>query len=146
MTRVVLDTNALASGSIAFQGTLASIIDAWRSGEFSLFVSPPILAELERTLEKPYFRQRLTVEQSSRFLVLLRRGATVSPITVQVQGVASHPSDDLVLATVISAKADYLVTGDANLQQLGSYESVTILSPREFLDLLTTHQLDFPRS
>ncbi len=146
MTRVVLDTNALASGAIAFQGTLASIIDAWRSGEFGLFVSPPILAELERTLEKPYFRQRLTAEQSSRFIVLLSRAATISPVTVQVQGVATHPEDDLVLATAISAKADYLVTGDANLQQLGSYESVTILSPREFLGLLTPHQLDFPRS
>jgi putative PIN family toxin of toxin-antitoxin system len=146
MTRVVLDTNALASGAIAFQGTLASIIDAWRSGEFSLFVSPPILTELERTLEKPYFRQRLTAEQSSRFIALLRRAATISPVTVQVQGVATHPADDLVLATAISAKADYLVTGDTNLQRLGSYESVTILSPREFLGLLTTHQLDFPRS
>ena len=144
MTRVVLDTNALASGAIAFQGTLASIIDAWRSGEFSLFVSPPILAELERTLEKSYFRQRLTIEQSSRFIVLLRRRATVSPITVPVQGVASHPEDDLVLATAISANADYLVTGDTQLQQLGQYEGVAILSPREFLGRLTPPRSGLP--
>lgn len=56
--------------------------------------------------------------------------------TVKVEHVASYPEDDLVLATAVSAKADYLVIGDGALQQLGVYEGVTILSPRAFLDIL----------
>jgi hypothetical protein len=31
---------------------------------------------------------------------------------------------------------DYLVTGDEQLQRLGRYESVRIVSPREFPDIL----------
>jgi predicted nucleic acid-binding protein len=55
--------------------------------------------------------------------------------------VATHPEDDLVLATAVSAHADYLVTGDRKLQRLGSYQGVRILSPREFLAVLAPERL-----
>ena len=147
MTIVVLDTNVLASGFASGPPSIpATLIDAWRAGKYTLVVSEHILAELSRTFARTYFRRRLSLNQVAADLALLRRQAIIMPVTDHVQGVATHPADDLVLATAISAKADYLVTGDTNLQQLGSYESVTILSPREFLGLLTTHQPDFPRS
>ncbi len=57
-------------------------------------------------------------------------------ITVVVDGVATHPEDDHVLATVVSARARYLVTGDKKRQRLRRYRGVTILSPRDFLILL----------
>lgn len=138
MIRVVLDANTLASGAITTTGTLASIIDAWRNGKYRLIVSEPILVELERTLQKPYFRKRLTNEQSSRFIMLLRKRTTISPIRTSVRGVATHPEDDLILATAASAKAAYLVTGDTKLVKLGTYSGVRILSPRAFLDILLT--------
>jgi putative PIN family toxin of toxin-antitoxin system len=134
--RVVLDANILASGAIAATGTLSRIIDAWRSGTFSVIVSAPILEELERTFQKPYFRRHLTDKQSSRFMMLLQRRATVSPITVAVHGIATDPEDDRILATAISAKADYLVTGDTKLQRLGTYQAVAILTPRKFVETL----------
>jgi putative PIN family toxin of toxin-antitoxin system len=80
----VLNTNMLASGAISATGTLSRIIDAWRSGQFRVIVSAPILDELERTFQKPYFRRYLSDKQSSRFLLLLRRRATVSPIGVSI--------------------------------------------------------------
>jgi putative PIN family toxin of toxin-antitoxin system len=135
--KVVLDTNILASGAISATGTLSTLVDAWRSGRFKVIVSVPILAELSATLQKPYFRRSLTATQSSRFLTLLRKRATVSPITVSVHGVATHPEDDVIVATAVSAKADYLITGDSKLQHVGMYRGVAILSPRRFVDTLT---------
>jgi uncharacterized protein len=134
--KAVLDTNILASGAISATGTVSTIVDAWRSGQFRVIVSTPILAELERTLQKPYFRRYLTEKQSSRFLKLLQRRASVSPIMVSVHEVATHQEDDVILATAVSAKADYLVTGDSKLQQVGTYQGVAILSPRRFLEIL----------
>lgn len=136
MRRVVLDANTLASGAVTTTGTLAAILDAWRSGKVSVIVSEPILVGLERTFQKPYFKRHLTADQSFRFLMLLRKRAIISPITVSVQAIATHPEDDLILATAVSAKADYLVTGDTKLQGLETYSGVRILSPRAFLDLL----------
>jgi predicted nucleic acid-binding protein len=46
-------------------------------------------------------------------------------------------TDDLILATALSAQADYLVTGDSQLQGLGAYRGVAIISPREFLSRLS---------
>jgi uncharacterized protein len=135
--KVVLGTNILASGAISTDGTLRAIVDAWRNGQFTVIVSAPILAELARTLQKPYFRQYLTEELSSRFLKLLQNRATISPITVSVHGIATHPEDDVILATAVSANADYLVTGDTKLQHVRTYKAVTILSLKQFLATLT---------
>jgi uncharacterized protein len=137
MKVVVLDTNILASGAISSTGTVSNIVDAWRSGQFRVIVSSPILDELARTFQKPYFRRYLTDTQSSRFLKLLRKRAAVSPITVSVHGVATHPEDDVILATAVSAKVDYLVTGDSKLERVGTYQGVAILSPRRFLETIT---------
>ncbi len=104
---------------------------------FELVISESILTELERTFQNPYFRGRLASTQVVANLALLRREAIIIPITTQVQGVATHPEDDLVLATAESAHADYLVTGDKKLQRLASYYQIIIFSPREFLDLLS---------
>ena len=88
-------------------------------------------------MSAPHFSQRLTIDQKARVIALLREEATVTPITTTVSGVATHPEDDFILATASSGKAGYVVTGDKQLQKLGSYQSVTILSPADFLATLT---------
>ncbi|MBM2826259.1 MAG: twitching motility protein PilT [Dehalococcoidia bacterium] len=142
MTTAVLDTNVLASGfaSQTADSIPAKVLDAWRARLFTLAVSEHILSELARTFSQPWFRRRLSPDQVAADLALLRRQTTVTPITTQVHGVATHPEDDLVLATALSAEAEYLVTGDSKLQKLGSYQCVTILSPRAFLELIINEQ------
>ena len=63
----------------------------------------------------------------------LEQLATRVVVTVVVSGIASHAEDDLVLAAAVSARVDYLVTGDKQLLKLGQYEGVIIVSPRDFL-------------
>jgi uncharacterized protein len=46
------------------------------------------------------------------------------------------PNDDMIVATAVKAKADFIVTGDRHLLALGSHDSIRIVTPREFLDLL----------
>jgi putative PIN family toxin of toxin-antitoxin system len=137
----VFDTNILASGTVSAAGPPGQVLDAWRAGHCELIVSEPILTELTRTLtSKPYFQARLTPEQIQRFEMLVRRRATMTPIIVAVHGVATHPEDDVILATAVSGKAHYLVTGDRKLQELGSYQGVSIVSPAAFLALLLAQQ------
>jgi putative PIN family toxin of toxin-antitoxin system len=119
---VVLDTNVLASGAIARPGsTLALLVDLMRIGAYQVAISQPILDELARTLATSYFSQRITASDSALYLLSTTAAATAVPITVAVHGVATHPEDDLILATALSAQADYLVTGDSQLQGLGAY-------------------------
>jgi putative PIN family toxin of toxin-antitoxin system len=133
---VVYDTNVLVSGTVSTTGAAAQLIDAWRSGQCTLITSEPILEEVIRTLAKPYFQAHLAASQIQDVERLLRRWAIVTPLTVTVQGVATHPEDDVVLATAVSGKAEYLVTHDKKLQGVEEYQGVKILRPYAFLDLL----------
>jgi predicted nucleic acid-binding protein len=64
---------------------------------------------------------------------VLRTAAVVTPLTVDVTGVATHPLDDFILATAIASGAYYLVMGDRKLRAITAFQGVTILTPREFL-------------
>ena len=99
-------------------------------------VSAEILTELLNTFADPYFRRQLTPEQIDAAQLLLQEEAISTPLTARISSVATHPEDDQILATAVSARAEYLVTGDKKLQQLGAYQGVHVVSPRAFLDLL----------
>ena len=126
----------LASGAVGSTGTVREILDAWADEQFELVISDPLMAELRRTLQKPYFQARSSERRIRAFLTILAQDATRTPITAQVSGAATHPEDDRILATAVSAQADYLVTGDIKLQRLGSYRAVRIVSPRAFREIL----------
>lgn len=140
MITTVLDTNVLASGIVAFHKPTppAQILGAWRAGEFQLIVSTHILDELKSTLEKPYFAKRITPQQVTGTITLFKEEAIVTRITTVLQRVATHPEDDLALAAAVSAKADYLVTGDQPLlRKVGnSYQGVKLVTPVNFLKVL----------
>ncbi len=139
MIVAVLDTNVLASGFIGEDkpdSTSGELVRRWRAKAFTLVISEHILAELADTFTDPYFTRRLAAPAIAAALDSLRLDAVMQPVTVDVAGVASHPEDDVVLATALSAGAPYLVTGDTPLQERGSYRGTRLLSPRQFLQLL----------
>ena len=144
MIIATLDTNVIVSGIIGYlraTSTPGALIRHIEDETFRLVISRHILKEVDRTLAQAYFTPRLmdirvrTVRSS-----LNKRGFFVS-ITDTVQGIATHPEDDLVLATAVSGNADYLVTGDKGLLSVGTYQGVTIVTPRAFLDILETPTL-----
>lgn len=138
MITAVLDTNTLVSAILVPHGIPARLLRAAYTREFACISSVPIVSEVLRTLgrsrvQRKYQVAAVDVERLRRFL---QSGLVATPITVQVQGVATHPEDDLILATAVSARADYLVTGDRQLLKLGSYQGVHIVSARDFLAAL----------
>lgn len=68
-------------------------------------------------------------------------GMVVKP-AMDVRGVADDEDDDLVLATAVAGRADYLVTGDKGLLALRKFRGVAIITPRTFLDLLLQEDME----
>jgi len=90
-----------------------------------------ILTELVRTLGDPYFIARISPHDVAQTLALLAQSPVA--ITRPVSGVATHPEDDEVLATALSAGAPYLVAGDARfIGRVPRYQTVQLVTPREF--------------
>ncbi len=142
MIVAVFDTNVLASGLIGEtrpESTPGELLRRWRVKHFTLVVSEPILTELARTLTNPYFSQRFSPAELTATVARVAVEARVQALTVHVAGVATHPEDDAILATALSAHARYLVTGDRQLQQRGVYGGTHLLAPRQFLEFLDQH-------
>ena len=118
------------------QSAIAPILRAWHAGQYELVISEHILAELGLSTPTPYFSRFLSLDDREAAIATLRNDVTVVEITVDLQGVATHSEDDLVLATAVSGQVDYLVTLDRQLLRLGVYEDVRIVSTREFLAIL----------
>jgi uncharacterized protein len=134
--RATLDVNVLASGFPAEAGIPAELIDRWTDLAYELVISEHILDGLARTWQKPYYQRRYSPARVQQTLTLLRSEATLVAPASTVHGVAEDEEDDLVLATAIAGDAGFLVTGDKVLQTVGRYQSVVILSPRQFLTVL----------
>jgi uncharacterized protein len=139
--RATLDTNILApeiNRTHLPPQMWHPIVRAWYDGSFELVISEHIVGELRHTLAKPYFSHKAAPGHVDTAVEWLRRIATVVPITVAVEGVATHPEDDLVLATAVSGEVDYLVTRDRQLLRLGTYAGVRIVDSQDFLRVLQT--------
>lgn len=141
MTDVVLDTNVIVAGAASPDGPPGQILRQWERGAFRLLLSEPIYAEVARALTRPYFRRRLTPGQVASVLVSLNARARRVSLVSHVTGAASHPEDDLILATALDGHADALVTGDKDLLALSDFRGIPILDPRAFLDRLTAENL-----
>jgi putative PIN family toxin of toxin-antitoxin system len=144
--RAVLDANVLAPAFANPTATAGRLVALWHAGGFELVVSDHVLAELRRTYADPYYSRRLTPQQVDGAVALLRAEAIHTPISVSVTGVATHPEDDLVLATGLSAGADYLCTRDRQLLKLGTHGGMGIVGPGELLAILRPDEDDAPRS
>ena len=143
---VVLDTNVLASIATTPPGSILDFIArSWQSDLFSVHISSPILTELERTLKTtPYFNSKLTNEQINTYIDLVRTSSVFQEVTTiidheEIRKRSSgeiNPEDDYIIATAVDAKAKFLVTGDKPLVRLWSYNSIMIISPADFVEVL----------
>lgn len=140
MIVAVLDTNVLAAGFIGLikvDSIPGEVLRRWRARTwFTLVVSEPIFAELHRVLRRPYFTDRLSDHEIEEAFAILHAEAVTQPITDQVSRIAAHPHDDAILATALSARAQFLVTGDKLLVERGVFRKTRILTPRQFLGVL----------
>lgn len=137
MIRATLDVNVLASGFQGKPGIPQALIDSWTNLDYELVLSEHILNGLIRTWRKPYFQSRIAKGYVQDVLALLRNEAQIVVPAVAVHGVGENEEDDLVLSTALTGAAEFLVTGDRHLQQIGNYQGLVILPPRAFLDVLT---------
>jgi putative PIN family toxin of toxin-antitoxin system len=130
--RVVLDTNVLVSGLLG--GTATEVIRWWRAGAFDLILSEEIRDEYAAVLNRPKFKLPPWVVQE--LLGHIRDQAEWIVQSSEIKAVARDPSDNKFLEAAVTGQADWLVSGDKDLLDLGEFDGIPIIPPREFLALL----------
>lgn len=141
MIRAVLDANVFVSGIVA-EGAPRSVLRAWRTGHFHLVASPATLDEIGRVLRYPKIARRHHWSETEihAFMESLAALAILTPGELRLDVIEEDPTDDRYLECAVEGEAACLVAGDRHLLKLGAYQSIEILSPREFVVLLATRR------
>lgn len=130
--RFVFDTNVIVSAVLMKKSVVREALDKARAAGETL-LSLEVIGELHDVLSRPAFDRYIEEEDRLKFLTLLIREATLVEITEHVKE-CRDPKDDKFLELAVNGKADFIVSGDKDLQVLNPFRNIPIISPREFLD------------
>ena len=135
--KVFLDTNILLSG-IFFEGNEAKILDLV---EIQLVTCDNVVAELREVVSKKlrYLKDR-TLE-----IALLETERAISDIEIipeikykkkikEAEALITHKKDSHILAAVLYAKPDFLITGDSHFFTERVKKVVRVINAKELLD------------
>ena len=128
--RVVLDTFVLISAFVFPGGNPEAVYRLVLAGTVELITSRSLLTEFGRVLESKFgwapSRSEEAVRQLARLAILVEPAEKLAIM-------AEDPADDRALEAALAGSADYIVSGDRHLLDLGSFRSVRILAPAAFL-------------
>ena len=128
MIKVVFDTNILVS-ALFWKGAPRLGVDMAVSGKVMSFTSLEILEELASVLHGDFKVPGDKIEEIMRDILSYSRLVSIKNVTVKN---LRDLDDNKIIAAALSAKAQYLVTGDKDLLVIGKHKSVAIVSLREF--------------
>jgi putative PIN family toxin of toxin-antitoxin system len=104
-------------------------------GQAQTFVSRDILSEINRVLR--YDKIAKILERGNQTATTLVNTiltlSTLVETKTKVQAIMDDPSDNMFLACAHDAGAEFIISGDAHLLQLGRYGEASIVSPSAFL-------------
>ena len=129
--RVVVDTNVLMSG-LFFAGVPGRVLDALKDGRLTLVASPGIVDEYVRVAND--LESKLGDVGSDSVLTFLVTRAEVVDAAELPERVCCDPDDDKYLAAARAASVAVIISGDRDLQTLGRWQDIQIMSPRTFAD------------
>ena len=137
--RIVADTNVIVSAFL-WGGTPRRLLDAVEGRHFELFTSRALVTELEDVLSREKFTEQLRKTRFTSAFLLARYtqlATLIAPAEVAVPELRD-PDDAPIIACALAARAEAIVSGDADLHVLGSYQGISILSPADCLKHVVT--------
>lgn len=124
--KIVIDTNVLINGFKDEYSYEKRIIDAVIAGEIEAFANKQTLQEniliASQLIDNDEYRKQLTDLFARINWVVNRR---------QIR-VVSDPEDNKILESAVESEADYLVTSDNALLNIGEHQTVQIVNPAQF--------------
>ena len=134
MLRVTLDTNILISGSF-WTGDSFRILDEIDKKRIICILSKDIIDEYERVIGCDEIIGK--VENKALILSKVVQNVILDSELVQprirLNIVKDDPTDNRVIECAKAGRSNFLITNDAHLLTLKEFESIKIVTPKEFL-------------
>ena len=135
--RAVLDTVVFVRALINPKGRWGRLLFDL-SDRYVIVLSPDIIAEIVSVLYRPELRKRFPQladpPQVDRVLRLFEQADVVEP--AEDVSVCRDPNDDKFFACALTGRAEYIVTEDKDILDVGAYRDVRSITAKEFIALL----------
>ena len=138
MPRAVIDTTVWISG-IFWHGIPHQILEMWKAGDFEIIISEAILAEIGRKLNEKATKFEMETEVVNEWLDLIIGEAILVQPQEKIRA-CRDPDDDLFLEAAVEGRADFIVSGDKDLTDMGEFRKIKLVKPRQFYDFLTRNR------
>jgi len=129
-TEVVLDTNVYVS-AFGWGGKPDECFQLILNDEVQNYISPKILEEVSDVLEYPKFE--FSEDEIARTVRIVVLESKIMAPEVEVD-VLEDEFDNAVLECALVADADYIVTGDSDILEVGDFRGIETATPAEFVD------------
>lgn len=128
--KVVIDTNVFIS-AFGWRGTPWNVLDLVRRGSIINHTSGELLDELRRVVAYPKLKFSEALQADIIEFVFAN---SLLVDSTPVSDIAIADLDDLkVVECAVGAKADFIISGDPHLLDLGHCKNISIVSPADFL-------------
>lgn len=104
-----------------------------------LYTTEKILQEIRHVLlAKPHIRNRYdyTTIEVDVFVAYLQEISTIIEQLPEISIIERDPKDDMIIACAVAASADYIISRDKHLLDLGRYQDIQIVTPEDFMQML----------
>ncbi|MGI0047758.1 MAG: putative toxin-antitoxin system toxin component, PIN family [Nitrosotalea sp.] len=135
MHAVVFDVNVLVSALIA-DGKPRQLWFMVVRKELRLVLSDKIRSEFLAVISRKKFQRYLTDKDMVDFIKVLDSTARFVRPARGIRVIEEDPDDNLILATAIGGKADYIVSGDRHMLDLGEFSGIKIVTVEKMLDIV----------
>ena len=134
--RVGLDTNVVLSALLFANGRLSPLRMAWQRRTLTPLLSKPTFEELLRVLQYPKFKLD-RAEQDELLSDYVPYCTSIVMPAPPVTALSCRDTNDVpFLELATHGKADYLVSGDADLLDITDKTPFRIIAAKDFLSLI----------
>jgi len=137
--RAVLDSNVVVDAFLGRRRASTEIMRALFGGRFEAFVTIDVLAEYHMALHSQSVRNAAQTARLHPNAILDYGQAINEAVQVTNPGPSfrtSDPDDDKFTAASSGAHADFVVSSDPALLDLGTVLEAAVVTPERFLELL----------
>jgi putative PIN family toxin of toxin-antitoxin system len=137
LIKIVVDANLFASALIKPDSNPGNILELIKQNEVELVISPSVIIEIKRILLYPKIQKyhQKTAQQLDTFFDGLLIFAWVVEGQAEIDVIQTDPTDNKYLACALEGEADYIVSGDRHLLDIGLYQGSKIIKAKAFLKI-----------
>ena len=135
--KIVVDANIYASALLKPKSNPGKIIDLIKQNQLELIISPSIIKEIKRILLYPKIRKYhgMSAKEIDKYFEEMLIFAWVVEGKEIIDVIKDDPTDNKYLACADEGEADYIISGDHHLLDLGNYRGIRIIKAKEFLKI-----------